>query len=75
MMEGFDAGQLLCSHSRLVSDRGIHVCPILLEAPDALLGTTLEQSRTAYPLRHHACYTCYQYGSLCANPTGGQHDA
>jgi molybdenum cofactor biosynthesis enzyme MoaA len=75
MMQEFDAGQLLCSHARLVSDRGVHVCPILLEAPDALLGTDLEQSLVAYPLRHHACYTCYQYGSLCANPTGGPHDA
>ena len=28
-----------------------------------------------YPLRHHACWTCYQYGSICANPSGGSHDA
>jgi sulfatase maturation enzyme AslB (radical SAM superfamily) len=38
MMTGFDPSKLLCNHSRLVSDRGIHVCPILLEAPDARLG-------------------------------------
>ena len=75
MMDGFDAGLLLCSHARLVSDRGVHVCPILLEAPDALLALTLGEALRPYALRHHACYTCYQYGSICANPSGGPHDA
>jgi sulfatase maturation enzyme AslB (radical SAM superfamily) len=67
MMEGFDRRKLVCEHSRLVSDRGVHVCPILLEAPDALLGQTLAESLGEYPLRHQACYTCYQYGSICSN--------
>jgi molybdenum cofactor biosynthesis enzyme MoaA len=70
MMAGFDEGQLLCNHSRVVTDRGVCVCPILIEAADARLGSTLAESLTAYPLRHHACYTCYQYGTLCANPSG-----
>ncbi len=60
---------------RIVSDRGVHVCPILIEAPDARLGSTLTESLGAYPLRHHACYTCYQYGALCANPSEGRRDA
>src|SRR5919199_4568342 len=68
LLEGVDRGQLICSHSRVVSDRGVHVCPILLEAPDARLGSTLAESLGPYPLRHHTCYTCYQYGSLCSNP-------
>jgi sulfatase maturation enzyme AslB (radical SAM superfamily) len=75
MMEGFDAGQLLCSHSRIVTDRGVYVCPILIEAPDARLGSTLAEVLGPYPLRHHACYTCYQYGTLCANPSGTHRDA
>jgi AdoMet-dependent heme synthase len=74
MMEGFDQGQLICHHSRMVSDRGVHVCPILLEAPDSLLGNTLADALKPYPLRHHACYTCYQYGALCSNPSSGAHD-
>jgi molybdenum cofactor biosynthesis enzyme MoaA len=69
LMEGFDPGLLLCSHARLVSDRGVHVCPILLEAPDALLGQTLAEASRPFALRHHACYTCYQYGTICANPS------
>src|SRR5262249_15334932 len=67
MMTDFDASQLLCSHSRTVSDRGVHVCPILLEAPDARLGATLGEALRPFALRHHACYTCYQHGALCAN--------
>jgi hypothetical protein len=70
MMAGFDERQLLCNHSRLVTDRGVYVCPILLEAPDARLGDTLREALTAYPLRHRACFTCYQYGALCSNPSG-----
>ena len=74
MLSGFDIDQLLCSNSRLISDRGVHVCPILLEAPDAILGQTLDESLVPFPLRHHACYTCYHYGSICSNLTGGAHD-
>jgi molybdenum cofactor biosynthesis enzyme MoaA len=74
MLEGFDLNQLICNHSRIVTDRGVCVCPILIEAPDARLGDSLQEAATAYPLRHHACYTCYQYGTLCANPSSGVRD-
>jgi molybdenum cofactor biosynthesis enzyme MoaA len=67
MMAGFDQSQLLCNHARIVTDRGIAVCPILIEAPDAVLGQTLAEAQKPFALRHHACYTCYQYGALCAN--------
>jgi uncharacterized Fe-S cluster-containing radical SAM superfamily protein len=72
MLDGFDTGKLLCSHARVVSDRGVHVCPILLEAPDSVLGRTLAEAARPFALRHHACWTCWQHGSLCANPTSGQ---
>ena len=74
MMAGFDESQLICSHSRIVTDRGVYICPILIEAPDSRLGRTLAESLGDYPLRHHACYTCYQYGALCANPSASPHD-
>jgi molybdenum cofactor biosynthesis enzyme MoaA len=75
MLKGFDQGQLICNHSRIVTDRGVYVCPILIEAPDARLGGSLEAAFTDYPLRHHACHTCYQYGALCANASSGRRDA
>ncbi|MGI9430479.1 MAG: radical SAM protein [Bythopirellula sp.] len=67
MMKGFDASQLVCEHSRVVTDRGIYVCPILLESTDAKLGETLGESTAPYALSHGACYTCYQYGAICSN--------
>lgn len=67
MMQGYDATQLLCHNSRVVSDRGVHVCPILVDQPDANLGIDLNDATKGYRLRHHACITCYQFGALCSN--------
>jgi molybdenum cofactor biosynthesis enzyme MoaA len=68
MMEGFDAGQLICANSRVVSDRGVHVCPILIEQEDSVLGQTLgEAMKKDYALRHQACYTCWLHGAICSN--------
>ncbi len=75
MMEGYDPGLLLCNHARVVTDQGVYVCPILIEAPDARLGATLAEGLGPFALRHQACYTCYQYGALCANPSGSGRDA
>ncbi len=69
MMEGFDQSQLICSHSRVVTDRGITVCPILLDSPDAHLGDSLQDAAVDFPLAHGACFTCFQYGAICTNPS------
>ncbi len=67
MMGGYDETQLLCHNSRVVSDRGVHVCPILVDQPDARLGTMLKDAFKGYRLRHQACITCYRFGALCSN--------
>ena len=67
MMRDFDRDQLLCHHSRMVTSRGIYVCPILIESPDAHMGETLAQSLDPFAMQHGACYTCYQYGTICSN--------
>ncbi len=67
MLQDFDRGLLMCSNTRLVTDRGVWVCPLLVEKPDARLGTTLEASNSEYKLSHHACMTCYHYGTICGN--------
>jgi AdoMet-dependent heme synthase len=69
MMEGFDRNQLLCHHSRVITNRGVYVCPILLEASDGKMGNTLAESLHSFPLNHGACYTCYQFGAICTNTT------
>lgn len=71
MLDGYDRSQLVCDHSRLVSDRGVHVCPILLYAPDSRLGTTLREAAVPFALRHGACWTCWQFGAICSNPSVG----
>ncbi len=75
MMDGFDTAQLVCEHSRVVTDRGVHVCPILIEAPDSRLGGTLAEALGPFRLRHRACFTCYQYGSICSNASAGGRNA
>lgn len=75
MLDGYDHGLLVCNHSRIVTDRGVFVCPILIESADARLGDTLAEAQRPYPLRHQACFTCYQYGALCANVSSQQRDA
>lgn len=71
MLDGYDVGQLLCSNARVVTDRGIRVCPILIEAEDADLGDDLaEAARTPFRLSHAACHTCWEHGAICSNAGG-----
>ena len=70
MMEGYDPGQLLCSSSRVVTNRGVYVCPILLESEEARLGETLEEADVPFRLDRPACYTCWLHGAICSNYAG-----
>ena len=72
LLAEFDLDQLLCHHSRIVTDRGVAVCPILIEKPDAHLAATLEEASRPFALKHNACFTCYLYGTICSN-TGAAH--
>jgi MoaA/NifB/PqqE/SkfB family radical SAM enzyme len=74
MLEDYDVTQLLCAGGRVVTSRGIYVCPILIDEPDANLGATLEEADRPYALRHRACYTCWLHGAICTNyaGTGGE---
>lgn len=69
MMADFDQSQLVCEHSRIVTDRGVHVCPILIESEDSRMGDSLAAAMRPFPLSKGACYTCYQYGAICTNPS------
>jgi AdoMet-dependent heme synthase len=67
MLDGFDRDLLMCSNSRLVTDRGVWVCPLLVDQQDARLGTTLDDAGSSFELRHQACVTCWRYGTICGN--------
>jgi molybdenum cofactor biosynthesis enzyme MoaA len=72
MMRDYDDSRLICSKSRIVTDRGVYVCPILIDLPEARMGNTLDEAATNFPIGHGACSTCYQYGSICTNPSSMQ---
>jgi molybdenum cofactor biosynthesis enzyme MoaA len=70
MLEGYDLDRLICRSARVATARGVYVCPILLDSPDARLGATLGKAvASPYPLRHQACTTCYMHGAICSNPS------
>ena len=67
MLSSVGHEHFVCSHSRIVTDRGVHVCPILIDEPDSLLSDSLKDSLAPFQLSHGACYTCFQYGAICSN--------
>src|SRR5712691_2791362 len=69
MLDRYDTSQLICQHSRVVTHRGIAVCPILIDSPDAILGQTLNDAARGFAITHGACATCYQFGAICTNPS------
>lgn len=65
MMDGADPGILQCSSCRMVTSRGVYVCPILIEEPDARMGDRLAETLHPFPLKYGACHTCWVDGVTC----------
>ena len=38
MLVDFDVSNLICANSRVATSKGVYVCPILIDSPDANLG-------------------------------------
>jgi MoaA/NifB/PqqE/SkfB family radical SAM enzyme len=60
-----DAEMLQCSSCRMVTSKGVYVCPILIETPEARIGETLAETLRPFPLRYGACHTCWVEGVSC----------
>jgi molybdenum cofactor biosynthesis enzyme MoaA len=60
-----DAEALQCSSCRMVSSKGVYVCPILIEEPAARMGSTLAETLRPFPLKYGACHTCWVDGVSC----------
>lgn len=73
MMKDLENDQFLCSKARLVTDRGIWACPILVLYEKAKMGETLEEAKKSVKLGFDACYTCYRFGQLCSNRPDGEY--
>jgi molybdenum cofactor biosynthesis enzyme MoaA len=56
---------LLCSTGRLVTAKGVFTCPILLEHPDAHLGSRISEAMRPIRLNWSACQTCVLDGLRC----------
>ncbi|HUP62079.1 MAG TPA: radical SAM protein [Thermoanaerobaculia bacterium] len=60
-----EASVLQCSSCRMVTSKGVFVCPILIEEPEARMGDTLKETLRPFPLRYGACHTCWVDGVTC----------
>jgi molybdenum cofactor biosynthesis enzyme MoaA len=60
-----DADVLQCSTSRMITSKGVYVCPILIETPEAKMGETLGETLRPFPLQYGACHTCWVEGVSC----------
>lgn len=56
---------LACGTGRMMTSRGLYPCPILIEEPDARLGSRLSDGLHPIQLRHQACYSCHAEGLRC----------
>jgi molybdenum cofactor biosynthesis enzyme MoaA len=60
-----EAEALQCSTCRMVTARGVYVCPILIDFPGARMGATLADARRPFELSYRACFTCHEQGLSC----------
>jgi uncharacterized Fe-S cluster-containing radical SAM superfamily protein len=62
-----DPRALMCSSSRLVTERGVWVCTLLANIEGARMGETLEESLIPFKITQGACFTCFTQGVQCTN--------
>ncbi|HEX5134245.1 MAG TPA: radical SAM protein [Thermoanaerobaculia bacterium] len=60
-----EAEALQCSSCRMVTSRGVYVCPILIDEPRARMGETLAETLRPFELAFPSCFTCHEYGVTC----------
>jgi molybdenum cofactor biosynthesis enzyme MoaA len=64
-LTGEETDALQCSSCRMVTSRGVYVCPILIDEPSARMGETLAGSLRPFELSFPTCFTCHAYGVTC----------
>ena len=60
-----EASVLQCSSCRMVTSKGVYVCPILIEEPRARMGSSLAETLRPFALEYGACHTCWVDGVTC----------
>lgn len=66
-LDNYSPENLQCTTSRIVTSKGVFVCPILVADPKAWMGWTLKESLGPYTMESPACYTCRTSGLTCKN--------
>ena len=57
--------KLQCSSCRMVTSKGVYVCPILIDEPRARMGESLGETLRPFELAYSSCFTCHEYGVTC----------
>ena len=60
-----EAEALVCSSGRMVTSKGVYVCPILIDFPGARMGESLREVLGPFELAYRACFTCHEQGLSC----------
>jgi hypothetical protein len=60
-----EAEALVCTSGRMVTSKGVYVCPILIDSPGARMGESLGETLGPFELSHRACFTCHEQGLSC----------
>src|SRR5262249_59343559 len=60
-----EAERLQCSSCRMVTSKGVYVCPILIEEPAERMRETLEETLRPFELAPASCFPCHEYGVTC----------
>jgi len=70
-LDNFPTNNLQCTTSRIVTSKGVFVCPLLVGDPNALMGRSLKESLHPYTMGSSVCYTCVTSGLTCKNEDAG----
>jgi molybdenum cofactor biosynthesis enzyme MoaA len=65
MLAGADLSSLQCSSGRMVTSKGVYVCPILIEEPAARMADSLRGALRPFAVEYGACHTCWVEGVTC----------
>ena len=63
----YDYEQLQCSKCRMVTEKGVWVCPILVNEAGGKMANNLEESFKPFGMKYAACWTCRMSGLSCEN--------
>ncbi len=72
--DSYPMDNLPCATSRIVTSKGVFVCPLLVATPKAWMGWTLRESLGPYTMESPACYTCRTAGLAGINEDTAAND-